>query len=89
MFRIAVTACKRRDVRIKSQHKTHVHVLKVKRYQLFRFVKVVIADEYPVFGQALEGLSIQIAGEGDGVILSTSHHRYSEKSGVEVAHVCD
>ena len=89
MFRIAVTTYKRRDVRRKSQHKTHVHVIKVKTYQLSRLVKVVVADEHPVFGHALEGLPIQIAGERDEVLLSTSHHQYLEKSGVEVTHVCE
>ena len=82
-------ACKRGDVRRKSQHKTHILVLKVKTYQFSRLVKVVVANEHPVFGHALEGLPIQIAKEGDRVLLTTSHHRYSEKSGVEVVHVCN
>ena len=88
MFRIVVIACNRGDVRRKSQQQTHIQVLKVKTYQFSRLVKVLVADEHPIFGHALEGLPIQIAKDGDGVLLSTSRHQYSEKSGVEVAHVC-
>ena len=74
MFRIAVTSCKRGDVRRKSQQKTCVHVLKVKTYPLSRLVKVVVADVHFVDGQALEEIPIQVVGEGDGVLLSTSFH---------------
>ena len=49
----------------------------------------MVVDEHPVFGHAVEGVPLQIAMEGDGVLLSMSHNRYSEKSGVEVAHACD
>ena len=49
----------------------------------------MVEDEHPVFGHALEGLPIQIVKEGEGVLLSTSNHPYSEESGVEVVHVCD
>ena len=80
---------KKGDFRRKSQHKTHVHVLKAKTYQLSRLVKIVVADEHPVFGHALEGFFIQIVGKEDKVLLNTSHHKYLEKSGVEVAHACD
>ena len=86
---VAVIASKRGDVRRKSRYKTHVHVLKFKTYQPSRLVKVMITDEHPVFGHALEGLPIQIAVEGDKILLNTSHHRYSKNSGVEVMHVCD
>ena len=89
MFRIVVTTYKRGDVRRNSQHQTHVKVLKVKTYQLNRFVKVVVVDEHPIFEHALEGRSIQIDMEGDGVLLGTSRHPYAEKGGVEVAYVCN
>ena len=82
-------ACKRGDVRRKPQHKTHVHVLKVETYQLSRLIKVMVADVHLVLGHALEGLPIQVAGEGDGVHLNTSRHRYLEESREEVEHDCD
>ena len=44
---------------------------------------------HPVFSNVLVGLPIQIACIGDGILLGTSHHWYPEKSGVEIAHVCD
>ena len=84
-----MTAYKRGYVSKKSQHKTHVHVLKVKTYKLSRLVKVMVADEHPVFGHALEGLLIQITRELEGVLLNKIHHWYWKKSGVDVAHVCD
>ena len=89
MFRIAATAYKRKDFRRKSQHQTHVQVRKVKTYQLSRLVKVMVANEHPVFGHSLERLPIQIAGEWDAVLLSASRHRHSEKSGLEVTHAYD
>ena len=89
MFQIVVTTCKIGDVRRKSQHKTHVQVLKVKTCQLSGLVKVVVTDENPVFGHALEGLPIKISRNGDKVLLSMSRHQYLDKSGVEVAHVYD
>ena len=89
MFRMAVIAYKRGDVRRKSQHETHSHELKVEAYQLSRLVEVMVADVHPVFGHALKGLSFQVAGEGDGLLLGTSHHWYSEKIGVEVVHADD
>ena len=49
----------------------------------------MVTDENFVFGYALDGLPIQIAMEGDGVLLSMSRHPYSKNSGVEVVHVCD
>ena len=47
----------------------------------------MIADEHPVFGHALEGLPIHVAGKRDEILLNMSRHRHLEKSGVEVAHV--
>ena len=46
----------------------------------------MVTDVHPVFSYALEGLSIHVAEEGDRVLLNTSHHQHSEKSGVEIAH---
>ena len=87
MLRMTVTAWKREDVRRKSQHKINNQVLNIETYQLNRLVKVVIADEHPIFGLALEGLLVHVAGKRDGILLSTSSHRHPEKSGVEVVHV--
>ena len=84
---MAVTTCKRGDVRRNSQHETHVHILKVETYQLSRLVKVVVMDVHPILADALKRLPIQVAGEENGVLLSTSHHQYSEESGVKVEHV--
>ena len=88
MFQIVVTTYKRGDVRSKPQHKTHVHVLKAKTYQLSRLIKVVVANVHLDLDHLLEGLPIQVVGEGDGVLLNTSHHQYSEESRVEVTYVC-
>ena len=87
MLRMVVTAWKREGVKIKLKHKSNNQVLKIKTYQLSQLVKVVITDEHPVFGRALEGLPIQVAGERDGILLSTSRRWHPKKSRVEVAHV--
>ena len=49
----------------------------------------MITDEHPFFSHELEGLPVYVAGEWDGILLSTSLHRHPEKSGVEVTHVYD
>ena len=49
----------------------------------------MIADEHPVFSLTLEGLPVHVARKRDGILLSTSHHRHPEKSGVEVPYVRD
>ena len=49
----------------------------------------MVGNEYLVFGYMLKGPLVQITGEMDGVLLKTSHHKYSKESGVEVAHACN
>ena len=61
--------------------------IEVQPYQFDYLIEVMVANANPVFSHALKGLSILEAGEGDTVLLSMSHHRHSEKSGVEIAYV--
>ena len=49
----------------------------------------MIVDIHLVFYNVLIGPLIHVVGEGDGVLLRTSHHRDEEAMGVEVAHVRD
>ena len=49
----------------------------------------MVADVHPIFSHPLERLFIHQVGKGDRVLLRTSHHRHLEKSGVEIAHMCD
>ena len=37
----------------------------------------------------LVGLSIHIAGEGNGILFRKSHHLYSKVGGVEFVHIGD
>ena len=62
-------------------------MVEVQPYHFDRLVEVMVTDAHPVFSHALKELSIHEAGEGDTVLLSTSHNQHSEKSGVEIAHV--
>ena len=61
--------------------------VEVQPYQFGILIEVMVVDAHLVFNHPLEGLSIHKAKEGDRVLLSTSHHRHSEKSGVEIVHV--
>ena len=79
MFRIAVTAYKKRGVRRKSQHKTQAQTLRGQSYQL--------VDKHSVLNHTLVGFLVHVAGEGNGILFSTSHHRYLEEIGVEFAHM--
>ena len=47
----------------------------------------MVAHIHPVLGHALVRPFIQVDGEGDGVFLLMSHHRYVEAMRVEIEHV--
>ena len=83
---MAVTACKR-EVRRKLLRKTSNQVLKISTYQLSQSVKVMVTDEYHVFGHRLEGLLIHVDGERDGIMLCASRHIYSKIIRIKVVHV--
>ena len=60
-------------------------MVEVQPYKFDCLVEVMVGDAHPVFSHTLKGLSIHEVGEGDTVLLSMSHHRHLEKSGVEIA----
>ena len=47
----------------------------------------MVMNIHPIFSQALVGLFIQIAREGDEILFRKSHHGYPKVGGVEFAHV--
>ena len=49
----------------------------------------MVANIHPVFSHMLVGFLIHVIGEGDGILLSMSHHRYSEVIRVEFVHMWD
>ena len=61
--------------------------VEIQPYQFSRLVEVVVPNVHPISSHLLETLFVHQAEEGDRVLLGTSHHRHSEKSGVEIAHV--
>ena len=48
----------------------------------------MVANKHLVLSHKLVGFLIHVAGEGNGVLLTTSCHWYSEEIGVELVHMC-
>ena len=63
--------------------------VEVQPYQFDRLIEVMVTNAHPIFSHELKELSIHEVEEEDIVLLSTSHYQHSEKSGVEIAHVCN
>ena len=87
MFQIVVIAYKKRGYRRESIHKTQAPMLRDQSYQLNRLVKVMVANKHPVLSHTLVRFLIHIVGEGNEILFNTSHHRYSEEIGIELAHM--
>ena len=60
-----------------------------KPYQLNRLIKIMVANLHSIFHHMLVGFSIHIAGEGNVILFSNSHHRYLKIGGVEFVHIGD
>ena len=53
----------KRSCQEKIKTKINNQILKINTYRLSQLVNVVIMDKHPIFGHALKGLPIQVAGK--------------------------